>query len=457
MEEHDNKLDIQNNGAPMDGPDEPAYATDGLFADLDEANELDEEIYDGLSDEDFDRQYIWDEYTKILYEDLTEEPKKKEGKGFEWWLALGVCALALALALIGWQQGGKTFTPTSESQSSSEEAGTNTEQSGAAEEDAQGGDTEQSQGDAESTEGYVPTAILVNGKVEGILASEQAAYALVEEVKTYFGDMTRSKGEGELITELIDEITYSPAEATQEVESYESLFAKFTGRRTPIKVKCTLTTQEREEVGYKTSEKKDKFLLEGTSIVVSAGRPGAKVTITHVVYINGDKSNSRSDDETQIIEAQDRVIRVGTQRVKPSAKPGTKEGKKGPKTELVFNSPMPDAKIASNFGQVNGVMHLGLDYVPNEGAGIAVLSSAEGVVAAVMSRGGYGLMVEVDHGDGFTTRYTNLASTDVSIGDKVTAGQIIGQAGQSGNADSVMLHFELRIDGEAYNPRYYLD
>ena len=74
-----------------------------------------------------------------------------------------------------------------------------------------------------------------------------------------------------------------------------------------------------------------------------------------------------------------------------------------------------------------------------------------------MMRGGYGLTVEIDHGNGFLTRYAHLKDITVSVGDSVEQGQVIGYVGSTGNAERAMLRFELRIDGVAYNPRYYLE
>lgn len=409
---------------------------------------------DCLSEYDFDSRYIWDEYKKVLYEALPEEENK--GDGFGRWLALALCVLAVTLAIAGWLRGGKLLLPASgESQSILSTQGPQKEQAAPVEAAAPSGE-EEAQPEAGASN-YQATAILVNGKTAGILASQQAAYALVEEVKAHFSALAKEKGEGELTAELVKPVSYRSAEAGEEVESYESLFAKFTGSGSPLQVKCTITTESREEIGFKTSEEKDKYLLEGSSIVVSDGRPGAKVTITHTVYINGDKSTSRSGSETQTIKAQDRMIRVGTQEIDPEATPGKREGKEGPKTDLAFQSPLADANIAANYGQSKGVLHLGLDYAPKEGGSKDVLASCGGVVAAVMERGGYGLMIEIDHGEGFTTRYAHLDSASVALGDQVSAGQVIGQAGMSGNADSLHLHFELRQGGEAYNPRYYLD
>ena len=75
----------------------------------------------------------------------------------------------------------------------------------------------------------------------------------------------------------------------------------------------------------------------------------------------------------------------------------------------------------------------------------------------MLHRGGYGLVVEIDHGDGFLTRYAKLASAQVELGDQVVAGQPIALVQQAEGQEEAYLHFELRAGGEAFNPCFYLD
>ena len=74
------------------------------------------------------------------------------------------------------------------------------------------------------------------------------------------------------------------------------------------------------------------------------------------------------------------------------------------------------------------------------------------VVSAGWS-GGYGRMVEVDHGNGLSTRYGHLSEIDVQVGQTVKAGQTVGRMGSTGRSTGPHLHYETRIDGEAVNPR----
>jgi murein DD-endopeptidase MepM/ murein hydrolase activator NlpD len=70
--------------------------------------------------------------------------------------------------------------------------------------------------------------------------------------------------------------------------------------------------------------------------------------------------------------------------------------------------------------------------------------------------GGYGNMVEVDHGAGLATRYGHLSEIDVQDGQWVEAGTLIGRVGSTGRSTGPHLHYEVRIDGVAVDPSRYL-
>ena len=128
--------------------------------------------------------------------------------------------------------------------------------------------------------------------------------------------------------------------------------------------------------------------------------------------------------------------------------PGKNEGEQGRRPDgLSFAAPV-DARIAANFGGADGGYHYGIDYGTDEGD--PVLATEKGVVVAVMERAGYGLLVEIDHGQGFVSRYAMLKEALVAVGDQVNKSDAIGAAGEEA------LHFEIRIDGMAFNPRNYL-
>jgi len=98
--------------------------------------------------------------------------------------------------------------------------------------------------------------------------------------------------------------------------------------------------------------------------------------------------------------------------------------------------------------------HGGLDIDGERGD--TVVAPANGVITKAGFQGGYGNMIEIDHGNGLTTRYGHLSKIDVQIGDKTTRGQVIGYVGSTGRSTGPHLHYELRVDDKPVNPRRFL-
>ena len=80
-----------------------------------------------------------------------------------------------------------------------------------------------------------------------------------------------------------------------------------------------------------------------------------------------------------------------------------------------------------------------------------------GTVVSAGWSGGYGRMVEVDHGNGLSTRYGHLSEIDVKVGQSLKAGQPVGRLGSTGRSTGPHLHYETRIDGEAVDPQKFLN
>jgi murein DD-endopeptidase MepM/ murein hydrolase activator NlpD len=99
-------------------------------------------------------------------------------------------------------------------------------------------------------------------------------------------------------------------------------------------------------------------------------------------------------------------------------------------------------------------MHTGLDLRADIGE--PARATAAGTVTVAGWNGGYGKMVEVDHGNGFATRYGHLSAIDVEVGQSVKIGQIVGRVGTTGRSTGPHLHYETRIDGEAVDPQRFL-
>lgn len=117
--------------------------------------------------------------------------------------------------------------------------------------------------------------------------------------------------------------------------------------------------------------------------------------------------------------------------------------------------------ISSGFGYrsdpFNGhaAMHAGLDFRGPIGAPIH--AAAKGTVSFVGVQSGYGNVVEISHGNGLMTRYAHMSRFNARVGQSVDAGTVIGAIGNTGRSTGPHLHFEVRINGRAVNPRPFLE
>jgi murein DD-endopeptidase MepM/ murein hydrolase activator NlpD len=100
-------------------------------------------------------------------------------------------------------------------------------------------------------------------------------------------------------------------------------------------------------------------------------------------------------------------------------------------------------------------MHTGIDFRGD--IGDPIRATASGTVTIAGWSGGYGKMVEIDHGNGVATRYGHLSQIDVDVGDAVRSGQTVGKLGSTGRSTGPHLHYEVRVKGEAVDPQKFLD
>ncbi|MBE2258047.1 MAG: M23 family metallopeptidase [Rhodobacteraceae bacterium] len=119
-----------------------------------------------------------------------------------------------------------------------------------------------------------------------------------------------------------------------------------------------------------------------------------------------------------------------------------------------------DGRIGSGFGSrsdpIAGVRarHEGIDFVADPGT--PVVASAGGVVVSAEFHAEYGRLIEIDHGNEFSSRYAHLTRMDVEPGQIVRRGEQIGTSGNSGRSTGPHLHFEVRFKGVAQNPGRFL-
>jgi murein DD-endopeptidase MepM/ murein hydrolase activator NlpD len=106
------------------------------------------------------------------------------------------------------------------------------------------------------------------------------------------------------------------------------------------------------------------------------------------------------------------------------------------------------------FGGGSSEFHSGQDISAERGT--PVYAAGIATVKFAGTQGGYGLVVILDHGDGITTRYGHLSKIEVVAGQQLARGEMIGRVGSTGRSTGPHLHYEVRINEEAVNPRAYL-
>ena len=114
-------------------------------------------------------------------------------------------------------------------------------------------------------------------------------------------------------------------------------------------------------------------------------------------------------------------------------------------------------QISSRFGELSRIRssrHTGLDIAARVGTPIKVV--ADGVVTCASNNGSYGNLIKVEHGNGVETWYAHTSKMYVKVGQNVTAGDVIGAVGNTGNSTGAHLHLEIRINGVAVNPQNYV-
>ncbi|MCF0120631.1 MAG: peptidoglycan DD-metalloendopeptidase family protein [Oscillospiraceae bacterium] len=214
-----------------------------------------------------------------------------------------------------------------------------------------------------------------------------------------------------------------------------------------LKVRTIAEESDYTLIPFGTTYIEDRDLFVGITEKVSDGVPGRKSTKYSVEFING-VEQSRTEIDYVIVKApENEVQRVGT------------------KQRTIYDSHgayiwPANGTITSEYGYRNGPLgdpyHRGLDIASYPYADIVASDSGEVIKVAYHSS--YGLYIKIRHDNGDITMYAHCADTYVSEGERVYQGQLIAAMGETGEADGVHLHFEIRTgpDEESQNPICYL-
>lgn len=203
-----------------------------------------------------------------------------------------------------------------------------------------------------------------------------------------------------------------------------------------------------EKIEHETKYVKDSSIYIGKECVYQEGKDGSRDIEALVKFVAGKVISKTVLSDTVTKNAVEEIVMVGT-RIYPETISGI-----GNKSFI-----MPyEGRISSYFGyrQLGGAWeyHGALDIAGDTGD--TIVAAKSGVVTYAGYMGTYGILVRIDHGNGFETYYAHMSRATVSVGDTVKQGDKIGEIGMTGNTNGPHVHFEIRINNQKYDPLLYI-
>ena len=219
-----------------------------------------------------------------------------------------------------------------------------------------------------------------------------------------------------------------------------------------VRVQYTRTETRTVDIAFKTIEIETSSLYKGIRKTVTEGKKGKQEITELVTYINGERVSAKEVSRETLVEPVDKRVQVGTKK-NPYGTATSYGGR--------FVWPAIGAyNISSYFGYRSMGWHGGVDIIKSGGhsTGVPIVAAGDGTVVSAGYHYSWGYNVVINHGNGLSTRYAHMlkGSFKVSPGQKVYAGQPIGNIGSSGNVTGPHLHFEVMVNGNRVNPMPYL-
>ncbi len=216
-----------------------------------------------------------------------------------------------------------------------------------------------------------------------------------------------------------------------------------------IEYKTYVVEKYSEIIPFETVTVETDELYVGQSKIDTAGENGLSENVYEIAYIDGVEVSKTLVSSVVISEPITCVKYVGTKEYPSAAPTGS------------FMWPVLDKfVITSGFGvnreglDAAGTYHKAIDIAAPMNT--PIYAADGGTVTFAGESGTYGLIVKITHENGVETRYAHMDNFDVKVGDKVYKGQKIGEIGVTGRVTGPHVHFEVRINGKAVNPRNYL-
>ncbi len=222
-----------------------------------------------------------------------------------------------------------------------------------------------------------------------------------------------------------------------------------------LQVQVVKTIRYSEDIAFDIEKQADDSKYTTYEKVLTKGKKGSQDVVAEVVYVNGAEESRTILSTTVTQEPVTQVMVVGTKKQLASSGNEVVQGD-GVYTGN-FAWPLP---VCTNVHQKYHSGHRAWDIssgpVPVLNQKVVSVDGGRVVEASRGYNGGYGNVVVIEHTSGLRTVYAHLNSIDVVVGQKVSRGQTIGRAGNTGRSFGPHLHFEVRKNGVKVNPIDYL-
>lgn len=195
-------------------------------------------------------------------------------------------------------------------------------------------------------------------------------------------------------------------------------------------------------IAHDTVQQNNPKAYKGINTTKTTGKNGTTQIIARVIRVNGNETGRQILKETVITKPVTEVILIGSKPIPPTMGDGH------------FINPCPSGRLTSTFGYRWGRMHLGIDLAAPVGS--SVRAADGGTVVFTGWGGARGYYIDINHQNGFTTRYQHLSKMLVHTGQKVYEGQLIARSGNTGSSTGAHLHFEILRNGVNVNPLNYI-
>ena len=211
----------------------------------------------------------------------------------------------------------------------------------------------------------------------------------------------------------------------------------------PVSVKMVESGRIKETIEFETIKKESDEYYKGDTYLEQEGVNGVQIFEGTITKVAGEVVDRKESKPPEVLtEKKDKIIIVGTAERPKTAATGT------------FIKPLEYFTMTSGFGPRWGTHHNGVDLAVSTGT--PFVAADGGKVVRAGWYGGYGMCIDIDHGNGTLTRYGHCSRIYVSVGDLVYQGQTIGLVGSTGWSTGPHLHFEVYIDDVRRDPEEYV-